>query len=83
LIRGAESKYLSAIAILSKDFAKKRSTLDPELVSRVDATLKQIDMAIADTRKAYRENPQDPAAVGYLMAAYSKKVEVLREITLN
>jgi hypothetical protein len=30
-----------------------------------------------------RENPEDPIALQYLLAAYSKKVDVLREMTTN
>ena len=83
LIRDAESRYVSAIAILSRDFKNKRGSMEPEVVARVESVLKEIDSVIAETRSAYRKNPTDPAAVGYLMAAYSKKVDVLREVTLN
>jgi hypothetical protein len=30
-----------------------------------------------------RENPEDPIALQYLLAAYSKKVDVLREMTTD
>jgi anti-sigma factor RsiW len=83
LIREAEQKYLAAIAILSRDFNKRRTTMDPTVLARFDGVLQQIDFNILETRRAYRQNPQDPTALQYLLAAYSKKVEVLREVTLN
>lgn len=81
LVREAEYKYLTAIAMLSRDVNSKRSQLDPMMLARFDASLAEIDRTIKETRQVVRSNPEDPIALQYLLAAYSKKVDVLREMT--
>ena len=83
LVREAEQKYVTAIAMLTKDVNKRRSQLDPMLLARFHAALTDIDKTIKDTRRVARENPEDPIALQYLLAAYSKKVDVLREMTAS
>ncbi len=83
LVRDAEQKYLAAIAMLSRDVNRRRSQLDPMMLARFDASLSEIDRTIRETRHVVRENPEDPIALQYLLAAYSKKVDVLREMTTD
>ena len=83
LVRDAEQKYLTAISMLSRDVNRQRSQLDPILLARLDASLSEIDRTIKETRRVVRENPGDPIALQYLLAAYSKKVEVLRGMTTD
>ena len=64
-VRKAEQDYLNAIAILSKDVSERRSSLNPEMLSRVDDTLKSIDRTIVGTREAVKNNPNDPVAAQY------------------
>ena len=78
LVREAEQKYLTAIAMLARDVNRKRSQLDPIMLARFDSALSDIDRTIKDTRRVVRDNPEDPIALQYLLAAYSKKVDVLR-----
>jgi hypothetical protein len=80
LVREAEQKYVAAIALLSRDFSRRRSQLDHETVAQFERTLAAVDRTIAGTRRAVREHPDDPVAVQYMLAAYAKKVEVLREM---
>jgi hypothetical protein len=80
LVREAEQRYLSAIAILSRDVGRRRTRMRPETLARFGRSLAAIDRAIAETRGAAREHPRDPVAVQYMLAAYAKKVEVLREM---
>jgi hypothetical protein len=61
----------------------QRSQLDPIVLARFDASLMEIDRTIKETRRIVRENPGDPIALQYLLAAYSKKVDVLRDMTNN
>jgi hypothetical protein len=81
LVRDAEQKYLAAIAMLSRDVNRRRSQLDPMMLARFDASLSEIDRTIRETRQVVRQNPEDPIALQYLLAAYSKKVDVLRGMT--
>ena len=80
LVREAEQKYLSAIAILEKDVTRNKSKLDPMMVVRFEKAMVDIDNTIAETRRAVRENPEDPIALQYMLSAYAKKVDVLREM---
>jgi Putative zinc-finger len=81
LLHDAEQKYIAAIAILQRDFDKRRSKLDPKLVAKLETSLASIDRTITETRKAVRQNSDDPIAVQYMLTAYAKKVEVLRDVT--
>jgi hypothetical protein len=80
LVREAEQKYLAAIALLSRDANRRRSRLDSETVAQFDQTLAAIDRAIAGARRAARGRPDDPVAVQYMLTAYAKKVDVLRQM---
>lgn len=81
LIRDAERKYEQAIAILSRDVNRRRPGMDPQTLARFDLALASIDRTITETRQAARQQPRDPVALQYLLAAYSRKVDVLREMT--
>ena len=80
LILEAERKYLAAIAALSRDVGRRRPKMDAEAATHFERTLAVVDRAIAETRAAARRHPRDPVAVQYMMAAYAKKVDLLREM---
>jgi hypothetical protein len=80
LISEAEQKYVAAINLLSRDLNRRRSRLDPETAARFERTLVAVDRTIADTRRAARKHPDDPVAAKYVLTAYAKKVDVLREM---
>jgi hypothetical protein len=52
----------------------------PAVVERLDAAIAGIDRTIADTRKALRQNPGDSIALDYMLTAYARKVDLLRDI---
>lgn len=81
LVRAAEKNYISAIAMLTRDVAQRPSQLDPETRAKLDGALASIDRTIAATRRAVQKNPNDPMAVQYMLTAYAKKVDVLKEMT--
>jgi len=83
LVREAEQKYLAAIALLSRDANRRRLRLDPEALAQFDQTLAAVDRAIAGTRRVARGRPDDPVAVQYMLAAYAKKVDVLRQMVID
>jgi anti-sigma factor RsiW len=80
LVREAEAKYLAAIRILSEDVDRQRTRLDPQVAARFDETLATIDRSIAETRRTVFRQRNDPVAVQYMLSAYAKKVEVMREM---
>ena len=79
-VRRTERQYLAAITVLYRDFDHRRAQLDPNAVAQVQSALGDIDRAIMDTRQAVREHPGDPVVVQYMMTAYAKKIEVLRQL---
>ena len=83
LVREAEQKYIAAISILSRDFNRRRSQIDPTVLARFDSALADIDRTIKDTRRVVREHPDDPVALQYLLSAYAKKVDALRDMALD
>jgi predicted lipid-binding transport protein (Tim44 family) len=80
LVREAEQKYKAAIAMLQRDAKRRRTLLEPDVLARFDQTLAAVDQTIRETRRAARRQPDDPTAAQYMLAAYDKKVEVLREM---
>jgi hypothetical protein len=83
LVRDAERSYLSAIAMLTRDVQKRPSQLDSKTRARLEEALAAIDRTISVTRKAVRKDPDDPQVVQYMLTAYAKKVDVLKEMTSN
>jgi hypothetical protein len=81
LVRDAEKNYLTAIAMLTRDVAQRPSQLDSGTRAKLDGALASIDRTISATRRAVQENPNDPVAVQYMLTAYAKKVDVLKEMT--
>jgi hypothetical protein len=79
-VRDAEKAYLDAITIVSRDANQRRARLHPEENARYEEAIKVVDRAIADTRRAVREQPDDLVAVQYMFSSYARKVEVLREM---
>ena len=80
LVRDAERKYLTAISLLTRDAERRRSSLDPAALAQFDQALAAVDRTIAGTRGAVRAHPHDPVAVQYMLAAYARKVDVLRQM---
>ena len=80
LVREAEQRYVAAIRILERDVRGRRPKIDAGTLARFDETLASIDRTIAETRKTARQHGNDPVAVQYMLSAYAKKVEVMREM---
>jgi hypothetical protein len=80
LVLEAEQKYLAAIAMLSRSVDRKRSRLNPATKAELEQALTSIDRTIAATRKLVRQHPDDPVAAQYMLTAYAKKVDMLREL---
>ena len=80
LVREAEQKYQAAIWLLTRDSRRRSSLLEADVRARFEQTLVDVDRTITETRRAVRREPLDPVAVQFMLAAYAKKVEVLREM---
>jgi hypothetical protein len=79
-VRRAEREYIQAIQILSEIVDRRMPSLDPVLAAKFRMNLKAIDENIAETRKAYYQRPSDPDLAQFMLAAYSKKVELLQQM---
>ena len=66
--------------MLTRTVERRRSRLDAPTLARLEQSLHVADRSIADTRKVVRQHPADPVAVQYMLNAYSRKVDVLREM---
>jgi hypothetical protein len=79
-IQRAEQEYLDAIRVLSAIVEKQKATIDPRMLAEFQRNLKMIDEHIAATRSAYYAYPSDPELAFYMLAAYSRKVEMLQDL---
>jgi hypothetical protein len=76
-----EKEYQTAIASLEKTIKLGGDeTLRPALRADYERNLALIDSAITQTRQVAAQNPKDKDAVGFLMAAYQSKVELLTRV---
>jgi hypothetical protein len=80
LVRDAERQYIAAIQLLQRDVARRPTKLDAQTAARFNETLAAIDRSIGETRRAVQQHAGDPVAAQYMLSAYAKKVEVLREM---
>ena len=79
-VRRAEREYIQAIQLLSEIVDRRMPSLDPTLAAKFRMHLKAIDENIAETRKAYYQRPSDPELAQFMLAAYSKKIELLQQM---
>lgn len=82
-IARASREYQSAIHLLERTIAKRKTQLDEGTVKQFEGSLAMIDASIASSRSALRSHPNDPTAARFLLAAYSKKVELMQEIAMR
>lgn len=78
-----EREYQSAIKLLDRAVAKRRTEIEPEAFKKYESSLALIDSSIAQSKRALRELPNDTAAGQFLLAAYARKVELMQEIALQ
>lgn len=82
-IAKATREYQGAIKLLERTIAKRKPELDESAVRQFESSLAMIDASIAASREAMQAHPNDPTAARYLLAAYSKKVELMQEIAMR
>lgn len=76
-----EKNYREAIASLEKVVETGGDTvLVPSARIEYERNIAVLDRAIEETRRAALRNPKDQDAVGFLMAAYQSKVELLSTV---
>ncbi|MDT5261351.1 MAG: hypothetical protein QOC61_355 [Acidobacteriota bacterium] len=76
-----EKDYQTAIASLEKTIKLGGDvSLRPSVRVAYERNLALLDSAISQTRSVAAQNPKDRDAVGFLMAAYQSKVELLTKV---
>lgn len=76
-----EREYQTAIASLEKTIKLGGDeSLRPAVRADFERNLALLDNAIGQTRQVAARNPKDETAVGFLMAAYQSKVELLSKV---
>ena len=73
-----EVEYQDAVAALYAELRATRGNLSPETIATVDANLRIIDEAIAESRAALRADPSNARIPLLLSGVYRKKVELLQ-----
>lgn len=76
-----ERGYLKTIAALDTSLKSNHSKpMRPALQSEYERNLAMVDRAIAATRNAAKNNPNDPDAAEFMYAAYQTKVDLLNQV---
>lgn len=75
-----ESQVGTASAELAAAVEARRDELDPETYATVQRNLAIIDAAIAETRRALEQDPDDRRAADALVAAHQQKIRMLRQV---
>jgi len=75
-----ERAYLQTIAKLDSTIKANQKTMRPSLQVEYQHNLAVVDRAIAATRSAAKNNPNDPDAADFMFAAYQSKVDFLNTI---
>jgi len=78
LVRAVDADYAGAIRELDESLAEHRRQLDPTTVTKVEASLHVIDLAIEEARQALAADPSNLTLHDLLAASYERKVELLR-----
>jgi len=76
--RSIDADYAGAIHELTETLSERRAQLDPATVAKVEASLRVIDGAIDEARRALATDPADPTLLDLLAGHYERKVELLR-----
>jgi hypothetical protein len=79
----AEREYQGAIRLLDRAIARRRDSLDPNVIREYESSLALIDDSIARSRRAMQAQSGDASAGQFLLAAYAKKVELMQDIAMR
>ena len=79
----AEREYQQAIKLLDRVIARQRDQLDPNVRRQYESSLALIDDSIAESRRALRGEAADATTSQFLLAAYARKLELMRDIAMQ
>ena len=73
-----DADYQAVIRELDESLAQRRAQLAPETIAKVEASLRVVDEAIGEARRALAADPANRDLVDLLAASYERKLELLR-----
>jgi hypothetical protein len=76
----AELHYQQAIEELDEVSKRKLESLDPALAQIFKDNLATMDYYLKECKEAVQKNPGNPLVRPYLLAAYQKRVELMKTI---
>lgn len=76
--RAVDADYQAVIRQLDESLAQRRTQLAPETIAKVEASLRIVDDAIGEARRALAADPANRDLVDLLAASYEHKLELLR-----
>ena len=76
--RAVDADYQAVIRELDESLAQRRDQLAPETIAKVEASLRVVDQAIGEARRALAADPANRDLVDLLAASYERKLELLR-----
>ena len=76
--RAVDADYQAVIRELDESLAARRAQLAPETIAKVEASLRVVDQAIGEARRALAADPANRDLVDLLAASYERKLELLR-----
>lgn len=76
--RAVDADYQAVIRELDESLAQRRAQLAPETIAKVEASLRVVDEAIGEARRALAADPANRDLVDLLAASYERKLELLR-----
>jgi hypothetical protein len=68
---------------LTRDIKRRGAKSSSDTLLQAQPALTDLDRTIENTRRAAREQPQNPVAIQYMTTAYAKKIEMLRTMAEN
>ena len=77
--RTVDANYQGVIRELDESLAQRRAQLSPETIAKVEASLRVVDEAIGEARRALASDPANRDLVDLLAASYERKLELLRQ----
>ena len=77
--RAVDADYQAVIRELDETLAQRRAQLSPETIAKVEASLRVVDQAIGEARRALAADPANRDLVDLLAASYERKLELLRQ----
>ena len=77
--RAVDADYQAVIRELDESLAQRRAQLAPETIAKVEASLRVVDQAIGEARRALASDPANRDLVDLLAASYERKLELLRQ----